>query len=182
MQAPPTLRTRRLLLRRPEPGDAHTIFTRYASDEAVTRYLGWRRHTTEEETWAFLSFAADEWRRWGAGPYLIVGRDDGVLLGSTGLAFETPYRASTGYVLARDAWGHGFATEALLAMTELAESLGVRRLYALCEAGHEASRRVLEKGGFDAEARLARYLVFPNLDDPEPRDVLCYTRLLPAPR
>jgi len=41
------------------------------------------------------------------------------------------YRAMTGYVLARDAGGRGYATEALGAMVETARTLGVRRLYAL---------------------------------------------------
>jgi RimJ/RimL family protein N-acetyltransferase len=52
-------------------------------------------------------------------------RDDGTLLGSTGLAFETAHRASTGFVLARDAWGAGMATEALAAMVSIAPAHGV---------------------------------------------------------
>src|SRR5436309_2770420 len=51
-----------------------------------------------------------------AAPYVIRARADGTLLGGTGLAFVTPYRASTGYVLAKAAWGKGYATEALRAM------------------------------------------------------------------
>ena len=43
-----------------------------------------------------------EWQRWPAGPYLIENRESGRLLGGTGLAFETSFRAATGYVLARD--------------------------------------------------------------------------------
>jgi RimJ/RimL family protein N-acetyltransferase len=37
-------------------------------------------------------------------------RHDGSLLGGAGLAFETSERAMTGYVLARDVWGKGYAT------------------------------------------------------------------------
>jgi hypothetical protein len=54
-------------------------------------------------------------------------RTDRRLLGSTGLGFETPTRASTGYVLARDAWGQGYATEALGAIIESASNLGIGR-------------------------------------------------------
>jgi hypothetical protein len=43
-----------------------------------------------------------EWQRWPAGPYLIENRESGRLLGGAGLAFETSFRAATGYVLARD--------------------------------------------------------------------------------
>jgi RimJ/RimL family protein N-acetyltransferase len=94
------------------------------------------------------------------------------------LAFETPVRASTGYVLARDAWGLGYATEALRAMAELAARLGVRRLYALCHPGHPASQHVLDKCGFAREGLLRRHSEFPNLRPGEPADTLIYARVL----
>lgn len=100
------------------------------------------------------------------------------LLGGTGLDFEAPHRASTGYVLARDAWGRGIATEALLAMVAVAGRLSVRRLHALCHVDHRASSRVLEKGGFQREGRLRRYAEFPNLDGDRVCDVFCYARML----
>jgi RimJ/RimL family protein N-acetyltransferase len=56
---------------------------------------------------------------------------NGNLLGGTGLAFETATVAATGYVLARDALGNGYATEALAAIVVVARDLGVERLYAL---------------------------------------------------
>jgi RimJ/RimL family protein N-acetyltransferase len=171
------LETERLILRPPEPGDAEAIFARYASVPEVTRYLGWKRHEDVTETRAFLDVCDAEWARWPAGPYLIFSRDDGALLGGTGLGFETPQRAATGYVLARDAWGRGIATEALAAMVELAERTGVVRLYALCHPEHRASARVLEKCGFDLEATLRRHTEFPNLAPGVPSDVLCYARI-----
>ena len=97
-----------------------------------------------------------------------------VLCGATGLSFETPERAMTGYVLARDAWGQGYATEALQAMIDLAPGCGVRRLYAICHTAHAASVRVLEKCGFAREGVLRRHSIFPNLSPDEPSDVLCY--------
>src|SRR5262245_24228265 len=105
MKAPEQFATARLLLRPPQFGDAERIFERYASDIEVTRFLGWPRHRSVRDTEAFLEFSAYEWERWPAGPYLIMSRTDGRLLGSTGLGFETANAAITGYVLARDAWG-----------------------------------------------------------------------------
>jgi RimJ/RimL family protein N-acetyltransferase len=168
----------RLLLRRPTPGDAEAIFTRYASDPEVTRYVGWPRHATVDDTRAFLSFSDSLWERWPAGPYVILSREDRRLLGSTGLIFESPSRASTGYVLARDAWGRGVATEALGAMVDLARKTGVLRLYALCHHAHGASARVLEKANFSREGTLRRYAEFPNLTPGALQDVLCYSRIL----
>jgi RimJ/RimL family protein N-acetyltransferase len=168
------LATERLVLRRPRLEDADSIFTRFSSDPEVTRFLGWPRHESTRATRAFLEFSEAEWSRWPAGPYLIESRRDGRLLGSTGLGFETSFRASTGYVLARDSWGQGYATEALRAMVELAPTLGVRRLYALCHPAHPASQRVLEKCGFEREALLRRHSIFPNLEADEPTDTLSY--------
>ena len=168
------IETQRLILRKPTMDDAAAIFSRYASDPEVTRFLSWPAHTSIEMTREFLAWSEAEWQRWSAGPYLIEARDSGELLGSTGLHFETPETAITGYVLARDAWGHGYATEALEAMVTLARNLHVHRLYALCHAAHDRSARVLEKCGFTREALLACHGEFPNLAPGELLDCLRY--------
>src|SRR5262249_56907571 len=89
-----------------------------------------------------------QWRQWPGGPYAIEARADGRLLGGTGFAFESPTVAMIGYVLARDAWGLGYATEALRAMVDQAPALGVLRLVACCHPQHPPSHRVLRKCGF----------------------------------
>jgi ribosomal-protein-alanine N-acetyltransferase len=157
--------------------DADSVFSRYAGDPEVTRFLGWPTHRTIEDTRAFLDFSEAEWRRCSTGPYLIESREKGRLIGSTGLGFETPFRAATGYVLARDSWGRGYATEALGAMVALAQTLDVRRLYALCHPEHIPSQRVLDKCGFHRESLLRLHSEFPNLLPGQACDVLCYVRL-----
>src|SRR5262249_10156762 len=61
MSLPQEIRTERLYLRRPKLGDVGAIFSRYASDPEVTRYLGWPRHRTPRQTEAFLEFSDREW-------------------------------------------------------------------------------------------------------------------------
>lgn len=136
--------------------------------------LAWPRHRSLADTEAFLAFSDAEWRRWPAGPYLVESLD-GRLLGGTGLAFETAERASTGYVLARDAWGRGYASEALAAIVALADALGVQQLHSYCHVEHRASQRVLEKCGFVRAGVKTRGGRFPNLQ-PEPADVVSYLR------
>src|SRR5438552_10421987 len=104
-RAPEKVTTARLVLRRPHACDAADIFARYASNPEVTRYVGWPTHRTVDDTHGFLAFSDDQCDRWPAGPYLVCSRQDGSLLGSTGLMFESPQTAMTGYVLASDAWG-----------------------------------------------------------------------------
>jgi [ribosomal protein S5]-alanine N-acetyltransferase len=176
--APEQIETARLRLRRPIAADADAIFRTYASDAEVTRYVGFPRHVRIEDTRGFLEFSDAQWSRWPAGPYLIERRDGSALLGGTGLKFDTAYEAATGYVLEKNAWGHGYATEALAAMVDLAGACGVRRLYALCHHAHRASAHVLEKGGFSFDGVLRGYAEFPNLAAGERADVLCYSRIL----
>jgi [ribosomal protein S5]-alanine N-acetyltransferase len=177
-RAPESIDAGRLRLRRPVAADAEAIFARYSSDPAVTRLVGWPRHTSVDAARGFIEFSDGEWTRSPSGPFLIESRDRDALLGATGLVFETPFRAQTGYVLATDAWGRGYATEALGAIVTLARRLAVRRLYALCHHQHRASARVLEKCGFSLEGTLRAYAEFPNLAPGEPQDVLCYAVLL----
>jgi RimJ/RimL family protein N-acetyltransferase len=174
VKAPSTIGTRRLVLRRPERRDAAAIFERYASDPEVTRFLGWPMHRSLADTKAFLVFSDEEWYRWPAGPYLIHSRSDGLLIGGSGLGFGTPACAMTGYVLAKDAWGKGYATETLRAIVDLAGQLRIKRLYAHCHPDHRASWRVLEKNGFERKALLLAHTEFPNLSPGQRGDVLCY--------
>jgi len=177
-RAPARLLTDRLVLRRPEATDADAIFARYAGNLVVTRYLSFPTHRSAEDARTFVSLSDAEWERWPAGPFLIESRVDGTLLGGTGLSFETRQRAMTGYVLAQDAWGRGYATEALAVMVTLASDVGVRRLFAYCHTEHQLSAHVLEKCGFEREGVLRAHSEFPNLRPGEPLDVLVYARVL----
>ena len=154
MKAPLQIETDRLILSQPSASDAASIFERYANDPDVTQFLGWPRHQSVADTRAFLRVSADEWEKWPAGPYVIRARSNGQLLGSTGFGFERPHEAVTGYALAKDAWGQGYAPEALRAIIDVARRIGVVRLYALCHPEHRASRRVLEKCGAGARRQL----------------------------
>jgi RimJ/RimL family protein N-acetyltransferase len=174
LKAPARVETARLVLEAPRPGDAVAIFQRYASDPEVTRFLGWPRHRSIADTRAFLRFSAMDWQRWPAGPYLIRTRESGVLVGGTGFTFERAREAVTGYVLAKDAWGLGYATESLTAIVGVARTIGVARLSALCHTEHRASWRVLEKCGFARDDSTISRAEFPNLAPGVQHEVLRY--------
>ena len=183
MKAPRQFESARLLFTAPEATDAEAMYDGYAGDRDVTRFLSWPRHKSVEDTLAFIAFSDSEWEHWPAGPYLIRSREDGRLLGSTGLGFDGPREAPleaamTGYVLARDAWGQGYATEALHAMVELASTLSIAHLYAMCHPDHRASIHVLEKCQFSRDDGWFGQAMFPNLGTEKPQDVLFYERSL----
>ena len=171
--------TPRLLLRRPVAADAEAIFSRYASDPELTRYMAWPRHRTLDDTREFIAFSDEAWQTWPAGPLLIERREDHLLLGGTGFGFNAPDSANTGYILARDAAGHGYATEAITAIVSLAWRFGIRRLDAICYASHQPSIHVLEKCGFLREELLRNAISFPNLA-PGFHDAVVYS-IVPAP-
>ena len=162
VKAPLRVETARLILSPPTAHDVQAIFERYASDPDVTRFMAWPRHESLSSTEAFVAFSAQEWERAPAGPYLIWSRADGSLLGGSGLEVKSESEAVTGYVLAKDAWGKGYATEALGAVIDVASSLALKQLTACCHLENQASQRVLEKCGFLREARDCQ-ATFPNL-------------------
>ena len=172
MKARERIETARLVLRKPSLADAEAIFSCYASDPRVTRFMSWPRHRSVIDTRAFLTFSDAEWEKWPAGPYLIEAGEK--LLGSTGLGFETPVLAETGYVLAVDAWGFGYATEALKAIVTLARELGVG-LHAYCHPENVRSARVLQKCGFTEDRLPRRAMHFPNLYSGQTLDCPHYT-------
>lgn len=173
--APEQIDTKRLLLRRPVTADAQEIFDTYASDPAVCKYLAWPMHETIADTFAFLEFSDALWNKGPAGPYLIFDRQGKTLLGSTGLEFEGDFVATTGYLIARDHWGNGYASEALAAMRDLAPNHGARQIYTHVHADHSPSQRVLEKAGFVCDGRIPAKFEFPNLEPGKLLDVISYS-------
>ena len=94
------------------------------------------------------------------------------------MGFERPDEAMTGYVLAKDAWGRGCATEALEAMVDVARRINVARIYAICHPEHRASWRVLEKCGLWSDQSWSKQAEFPNLAPGMLQDVVCYKVVL----
>ncbi|MDF2692856.1 MAG: hypothetical protein K0S65_1239 [Labilithrix sp.] len=83
------------------------------------------------------------------------------LIGSVGLdAFEDVHRctAELGYWIGAAHWGHGYATDAAIAMTAYGfAELGLERVQAGVFEWNPASERVLVKAGFQLEGRMRRH-------------------------
>ncbi|HKQ61471.1 MAG TPA: GNAT family N-acetyltransferase [Candidatus Polarisedimenticolaceae bacterium] len=84
----------------------------------------------------------------------------GQAVGSIGLMLHEDVErvsAEIGYWLGEPFWGRGIASEAVRAVTQHALAAhGLTRVYALPFAWNPASCRVLEKAGFQLEARTRR--------------------------
>jgi [ribosomal protein S5]-alanine N-acetyltransferase len=179
MSQSPELHTERLRLRPPTETDAEAIFTRYTRDPEVCRYVSWTPHRSIEDTLEYLHRIVPDNTEGRSMGFLIFSRETGQLLGSVGGAIEK-HRMTFGYVLARDAWGKGIATEAARAFVDFAwQKLALWRIQSFCDVDNKASARVLAKAGLTLEGTLRRYMVMPNLGD-APRDVFCFAKVREA--
>jgi [ribosomal protein S5]-alanine N-acetyltransferase len=151
------LETPRLVLRELAADDALAV-QGWAVDPEVYRYMEWGPNTLEQ-TQAFLRqvVALRLTAPRHAFELGFVRKETGQLVGSGGLRIRsTEHRvADIGYVLRRDAWGQGLATEAARALVEFGlRTLGMHRIWATCHVDNARSGRVLVKVGMQREGRL----------------------------
>jgi ribosomal-protein-alanine N-acetyltransferase len=84
------------------------------------------------------------------------------------------HRAEVGFMLGREAWGQGYALEAMQAVLAYAAASGLRRLLARSHLGNRRSDALLEKLGFEEEGMLRGHV----LRDGERRDCRLFGLLL----
>ncbi|WP_438431490.1 GNAT family N-acetyltransferase [Gorillibacterium sp. sgz500922] len=129
----------------------------YASDEQVSRFIGWRLMSRPEETAAFVDTML---QREAAGTHRyasIVEKSTQTVIG-TAMLFnfdQEANRAELGYVLHRGYWGKGYGTECVALATGFAfDVLKLHKLQASVVDANVGSARVLEKNGYRLEGRL----------------------------
>ncbi|MBI4488005.1 MAG: GNAT family N-acetyltransferase [Deltaproteobacteria bacterium] len=175
MKPPEVFETERLRLRRPVIEDAESIFSGYAQDGEVTKYLTWRPHESIDSTHEFLRLCITAWDEGKSVQWVIVRKEDNLLLGMVGIRLDR-YKVELGYLLAKPYWGNGYMTEAVQAIVEWAlNQEGIYRVWAVCDVENLASARVLEKIGMRREGVLRRWSMHPNRSG-EPRDCYCYAK------
>lgn len=136
------LGTERLVLRAPQQSDAKTI-ARLASDRRVAENTARIPHPytlAHAQTWIESARAAQR--------NFVVTDSDNTILGACGLT-EREAGFELGYWIGAPFWGCGYATEAVRGVIDHAfADLGMKELQAGARVTNPASRRVLEKCGF----------------------------------
>jgi ribosomal-protein-alanine N-acetyltransferase len=175
MTGPESLKTARLVLRRPQREDASLMFGAYAQDASVTRYLTWHPHTDISEARDFVDSVLAHWCAETEFCWFLFARDIGEMVGC--IRARREHRGfNLGFVLARARWGQGLMPEAINAAAVWAfTEPWVSRIWAACDTENHGSARALEKAGFTREGLLTRYIVLPNVSL-EPRDCYSYAR------
>ncbi|MBT9291040.1 GNAT family N-acetyltransferase [Prosthecodimorpha staleyi] len=139
--------TARLVLRQPTRDDAERL-AELANDIAIAENLSSMPHPySVADALAFIDNTDVSPLRVNFGIY---AKDDaGRFIGTASLMPRDGERFVVGYWIGRPHWGLGYATEATQAMVDLAfDRLDAPSVSASCRVTNGASRRVLEKSGF----------------------------------
>ena len=122
-------------------------------DARVMETLGGVR--SDAETRRFLEEKTAHWERHGFGMWMFRDRSDGAFVGRGGLqhmVVEGVPEVEVGYTVRAEDQGKGFATEMTQRMVEIGfERLGLANIVAFTLPTNVASRRVMEKTGFEFE-------------------------------
>jgi len=108
----------------------------------------------EIEAQEFLDFCFREYRESRMGPWGILLKSTGLLVGNCGLP-HISFKQGTGeinYYVAREYRGQGLATEALMALLGFGfGDMGLTRIQGRCAPDNRSSERVMQKAGMKFE-------------------------------
>ncbi|HVT43754.1 MAG TPA: GNAT family N-acetyltransferase [Thermoanaerobaculia bacterium] len=149
------LETPRLVIRPWVPDDDRTAYTAITHDLEVMHYVHGGLPHTDQEIDEFFARQSRQLAEHGVCMGALIEKATGRLLGLAGTQpLGTTGDLEIGWILARDAWGHGFATEAGdAAMHHVLHALSRPRVVAIIDPGNEPSKRVAARLGMQFEAR-----------------------------
>lgn len=143
-----TLATDRLILRQFREDDLDA-FAAVQADPVVARHVGDGSTTDRSASWRLMAVFLGHWSLRGHGQYAVEERRTGAFVGRVGLWWPEGWPGlELGWLIARDRWGRGYATEAARVVAAAAfPTLGVTRLISLVHPDNGASARVAAKLG-----------------------------------
>lgn len=148
------IETDRLILRKFTAEDCLPMYSNWASDAEVTKYLTWPPHTSTVVTGIILQqwvdcYARDDFYQWAIelksigepiGSISVVSQDDRIR------------KAEIGYCLGRPWWRQGIMSEALRAVIDfMIDEVGMNRVEAKHDRNNPNSGAVMRKCGMCPE-------------------------------
>jgi RimJ/RimL family protein N-acetyltransferase len=161
------IETERLVLRRLTADDLDELVVLQAHQEIV-RFMG----ASDRHDAQWLGEVDEDWQEWGYGRMAITDRTTGLLLGRTGIKYLQQFQETElGWTLRREAWGHGYATEAARACADWAfRNFEMPYLISLIEPENVRSIAVAKRLGMTplrSDSFLGRPMIVHSIDRDE---------------
>lgn len=139
------LETERLILAPWELSFVPKMFSNWASDSIVTKYLPWNPHKNQEETRQIvLNWMGEPNYNW-----CILNKQTKEPIGSINVVRrnDANFNCEVGYCLSRKDWNKGYTTEALKKILEFLFDEGFYKVELKHVVENVASGRVMQKAG-----------------------------------
>jgi RimJ/RimL family protein N-acetyltransferase len=145
-----TIKTKRLILRKPKLSDAPQVFD-YSSDPEATKFMTWKPAKKINESVNFIKKSLKQWKDGTNYVWFFTTKKSDKSFGNISLTVKKN-KANFGYILSRKKWGKGYMSEALLAVIELAKKLpNIKVIWGQCNIDNKASAHVMQKAGLKYE-------------------------------
>jgi RimJ/RimL family protein N-acetyltransferase len=144
----PSVATPRLVLRAFRLSDLDA-YAEMCADEEVMRFIGGGGAVGRDVAWRHLALFVGSWSLVGHGMWAIERRSDGALIGRAGFLDPEGWPGcELAWLLARQAWGQGYAFEASRAALEFGRrELGLHALISLIRPDNQRSIALAERLG-----------------------------------
>ena len=144
----PIIKTKRLILREFRESDLDS-YSEMGADSEVMRYIREGKVLSRVESWRSMATIMGHWYLRGYGLWAVEEQQSGEMIGRIGCwKPEGWIGLEIGWMLRRDFWGKGFATEAGKASMDFAfTKLNQSHVISLIRPDNVASRKVAEKLG-----------------------------------
>ncbi|WP_020407292.1 GNAT family N-acetyltransferase [Hahella ganghwensis] len=152
---PERLQTDRLILRQFQPED-YDAYKRIVADPEVMRFVGSGKPMTPASAWQNIALMLGHWQMKGYGLWAVERQGRPGLIGRVGLFFPEGWPGlEIGWLLHRDFWGRGYASEAARMVRNLAfETMPGQGLISLIHPRNLRSVRVAESLGGKSDGQM----------------------------
>ena len=152
------LSTERLYLREMEPSDFEALCAMLQDKEVMYAY---EHAFSDEEAWDWLNRQISRYQSDGFGLWGMIQKTTGQLIGQCGLTwqdFNGKQVLEVGYLLRKDCWHQGCATEAAIACKEYAfHVLHAGEVYSIIRDTNTASQNVARRNGMNIVGQLVKH-------------------------
>lgn len=163
---PPTLETKRLILRPIKISDAEAIYA-YAKNPNVCKYTLWETHQSVQDSMNYIKdYIFSYYLKGVPEPFGIALKEaPDKIIGTVGCFWVSQSTKSMelAYAIGEEHWGKGLVAEAAMAVMDYcSKEFLLKRIQARCKSENEASAKVMEKVGMTYEGTLKSAIFHRN--------------------